>query len=139
MIIDQIKKDNVQAIKDKNSIARTIYGVVINKYMLQNIEKRKIGQELTDADMVAILQKTIKELSEETENYSKVGNLAQVEEINSQKAILEKYLPQMMSEDEIRQIINGLEDKTMPGIMKYFKANYAGKVDMQLVNKIARG
>lgn len=138
MIIDEIKKDNVQAIKDKNSIARTIYGVVINKYMLQNIEKRKIGQELTDADMVAILQKTIKELSEETENYSKVGNLAQVEEINSQKAILEKYLPQMMSEDEIRQIINGLEDKTMPGIMKYFKANYAGKVDMQLVNKIAR-
>ncbi len=139
MIIDQIKKDNVQAIKDKNSIARTIYGVVINKYMLQNIEKRKMGQELTDADMVAILQKTIKELSEETENYSKVGNLTQVEEINSQKAILEKYLPQMMSEDEIRQIINGLEDKTMPGIMKYFKANYAGKVDMQLVNKIARG
>lgn len=138
MIIDQIKKDNVQAIKDKNSIARTIYGVVINKYMLQNIEKRKMGQELTDADMVAILQKTIKELSEETENYSKVGNLTQVEEINSQKAILEKYLPQMMSEDEIRQVINGLEDKTMPGIMKYFKANYAGKVDMQLVNKIAR-
>lgn len=138
MIIDQIKKDNVQAIKDKNSIARTIYGVVINKYMLQNIEKRKMGQELTDADMVAILQKTIKELSEESENYSKVGNLAQVEEINSQKAILEKYLPQMMSEDEIRQVINGLEDKTMPGIMKYFKANYAGKVDMQLVNKIAR-
>lgn len=138
MIIDEIKKDNVQAIKDKNSIARTIYGVVINKYMLQNIEKRKMGQELTDADMVAILQKTIKELSEESENYSKVGNLTQVEEINSQKAILEKYLPQMMSEDEIRQIINGLEDKTMPGIMKYFKANYAGKVDMQLVNKIAR-
>lgn len=139
MIIDEIKKDNVQAIKDKNSIARTIYGVVINKYMLQNIEKRKMGQELTDADMVAILQKTIKELSEESENYSKVGNLTQVEEINSQKAILEKYLPQMMREDEIRQIINGLEDKTMPGIMKYFKANYAGKVDMQLVNKIARG
>lgn len=138
MIIDQIKKDNVQAIKDKNSIARTIYGVVINKYMLQNIEKRKMGQELTDADMVAILQKTIKELSEESGNYSKIGNLAQVEEINSQKTILEKYLPQMMSEDEIRQVINGLEDKTMPGIMKYFKANYAGKVDMQLVNKIAR-
>ena len=139
MIIDQIKKDNVQAIKDKNSIARTIYGVVINKYMLQNIEKRKMGQELTDADIVAILQNTIRDLTEETENYSTVGNLTQVEEINSQKAILEKYLPQMMSEDEIRQIINGLEDKTMPGIMKYFKANYAGKVDMQLVNKIARG
>ena len=139
MIIDEIKKDNVQAMKDKNTIARTIYGVVVNKYMLQNIEKRKTGGELTDADMVAILQKTIKELTEEAENYAKVGNTAQVEEINVQKTILEKYLPQMMSEDEIRNIIAGMEDKSMPSIMKHFKANYAGKVDMQLVNKIARG
>ena len=139
MIIDEIKKDNVQAMKDKNIIARTIYGVVVNKYMLQNIEKRKTGGELTDADMVAILQKTIKELTEEAENYAKVGNTAQVEEINAQKTILEKYLPQMMSEDEIRNIIAGMEDKSMPSIMKHFKANFAGKVDMQLVNKIARG
>ena len=139
MIIDEIKKDNVQAMKDKNTIARTIYGVVVNKYMLQSIEKRKTGGELTDADMVAILQKTIKELTEEAENYAKVGNAAQVEEINAQKTILEKYLPQMMSEDEIRNIIAGMEDKSMPSVMKHFKANYAGKVDMQLVNKIARG
>ena len=139
MIIDEIKKDNVQAMKDKNTIARTIYGVVVNKYMLANIEKRKTGGELTDADMVAILQKTIKELTEEAENYSKVGNAAQVEEINAQKSILEKYLPQMMSEDEIRSIIAAMEDKSMPSIMKHFKTNYAGKVDMQLVNKIARG
>lgn len=139
MIIDEIKKDNVQAMKDKNAIARTIYGVVVNKFMLQNIEKRKTGAEMTDADMVAILQKTIKELTEEAENYAKVSNTAQVEEINAQKVILEKYLPQMMSEDEIRNVIASLDDKSMPNIMKHFKANYAGKVDMQLVNKIARG
>lgn len=139
MIIDEIKKDNVQAMKDKNIVARTIYGVVINKFMLVNIEKRKTGGEMTDADMVAILQKTIKELTEEAENYAKVGNTAQVEEINNQKKILEVYLPQMMSEDEIRNIIANLEDKSMPSIMRHFKANFAGKVDMQLVNKIARG
>ena len=139
MIIDEIKKDNVQAMKDKNQVARTIYGVVVNKFMLQNIEKRKAGQEMTDADMVAILQKTIKELTEESENYAKVGNTAQVEEINTQKLILEKYLPKMMSEDEIRNVIASMEDKSIPSVMKYFKANYAGKVDMQLVNKIARG
>ena len=139
MIIDEIKKDNVQAMKDKNTVARTIYGVVINKFMLANIEKRKTGGEMTDADMVAILQKTIKELTEEAENYAKVGNISQVEEINNQKKILEVYLPQMMSEEEIRNVIAGLEDKSMPSIMKHFKANFAGKVDMQLVNKIARG
>ncbi len=139
MIIDEIKKDNIQAMKDKNTTARTIYGVVVNKHLLLSIEKRKAGSETTDADMIAILQKTIKELTEEAENYEKVGNHEQVKEINKQKDILTKYLPQMLSEDEIRAIIAKMEDKSMPSVMKYFKANYAGKVDMQLVNKIARG
>lgn len=139
MIIDEIKKDNVQAMKDKNTTARTIFGVVVNKHLLLSIEKRKAGSETTDADMVAILQKTIKELTEEAENYQKVGNTDQVKEINKQKDILTKYLPQMLSEAEIRDIIAKMEDKSMPSIMKHFKANYAGKVDMQLVNKIARG
>ncbi len=139
MIIDEMKKDNIQAMKDKNATARTIYGVVLNKHLLISIEKRKAGTDTTDADMVAILQKTIKELTEEAENYQKVGNISQVEEINKQKEILTKYLPQMLNEEEIKNIISTLDDKSMPSIMKHFKANYAGKVDMQLVNKIARG
>lgn len=139
MIIDEIKKDNIQAMKDKNTTARTIYGVVLNKHLLLSIEKRKQGVEANDADMVAILQKTIKELTEEAENYEKVGNMSQVKEICKQKDILTKYLPQMLSEEEIKNIIATLDDKSMPSIMKHFKANYAGKVDMQLVNKIARG
>ena len=139
MIIDEIKKDNIQAMKDKNTTARTIYGVVLNKHLLLSIEKRKAGSETNDADMVSILQKTIKELTEEAENYQKVGNADQVKEINKQKDILTKYLPQMLSEDEIHNIIANMEDKSMPSILKHFKANYAGKVDMQLVNKIARG
>lgn len=139
MIIDEIKKDNVQAIKDKNTTARTILGVINSKYLLLTIEKRKAGAEATDVDMVAILQKTIKELNEEAENYKKVGNITQVEEINAQKSIIEKYLPKMLSEEEIRNIIANMEDKSIPSVMKYFKAEYAGKVDMQLVNKIAKG
>ena len=138
MIIDEIKKDNVQAMKDKNTLARAIYGVVMNKVLLANIEAKKDGKELTDTDFIQILQKTIKELTEEKENYIKAGNTAEAENIEKQKEILSKYLPQMMSEDEIRNIIANMEDKSIPSVMKHFKANYAGKVDMSLVNKIAR-
>ena len=45
---------------------------------------------------------------------------------------------QQMYLDSFLKIAN-LEDKSMPSIMRHFKANFAGKVDMQLVNKIARG
>ena len=139
MIIDEIKKDNVQAMKDKNALARAIYGVVMNKVLLAQIELKQDGKELVDADVIQILQKTIKELTEEKENYIKAGNNAEAENIEAQKKIIEKYLPQMMSEDEIKAEINKLEDKSIPSIMKHFKANFAGKVDMSLVNKIAKG
>jgi len=129
----------VQAMKDKNTLARAIYGVVMNKVLLAQIEAKKDGKELVDADVVQILQKTIKELTEEKENYIKAGNNAEAENIEAQKKIIEKYLPQMMSEDEIKVEINKLEDKSIPSVMKHFKANFAGKVDMGLVNKIARG
>ena len=139
MLIDEIKKDNVQAMKDKNTLARAIYGVVMNKVLLANIEAKKDGKELVDADVVQILQKTINELTEERENYLKAGNSFEAENIERQKEILTKYLPQMLSEEEIKNIIANMEDKSIPSVMKHFKANYAGKVDMGLVNKIARG
>lgn len=138
MLIDEIKKANVQSIKSKDSTARAVYSVVINKYMLFEIKNREVNKEITDADIVAILQKSIKELTEEAENYDKVGNTEQKNVILKQKSILEQYLPKMLTEKEITEIISNLEDKTIPFVMKYFKANYDGKVDMGLVNKVAR-
>ncbi len=138
MIIDEIKKANMQAMKDRNVQARAIYGVVMNKAMLNKIEKKEKGLEQTDADLVQILQKTIKELDEEKENYIKAGNSEQAQNIEMQKNLISIYLPKMMSEDEIRSVIGALEDKSIPSIMKHFKANFNGKVDMGTVNKIAR-
>ena len=139
MIYDEIKKDNVLAMKEHNTLARAIYGVVMNKMLLTSIELKKDGKELTDVDSVQILQKTIKELDEEKENYLKAHNTTEADNIEVQKSIIAKYLPKMLSEDEIKDIISTLEDKSIPSVMKHFKANYAGKVDMSLVNKLARG
>ena len=123
MIIDEIKSANVQAMKDKDQRARGIYSVIMNKHLLASVESRTTGKELEDADMVRIIQKTIKELEEEKENYARVNNSEEVDNIEYQKSLLEKYLPQMLSEEEIKNIILTLEDKTVPSVMRHFKTN----------------
>lgn len=138
MIIEEIKKANLQAMRDKNANLRAIYGVVINKHLQATINARAAGKEVDDAEMIRILQKTIKELTEEAENYAKVGNTAQVNEINEQKEVLEKFLPQMMSEEEIKKVILSLEDRSIPFVMKYFKQNYDGKCEMRTVQNVLR-
>ena len=39
---------------------------------------------------------------------------------------------------KVKEIVDSLEDKSMPNIMKHFKLNYAGKCDMSIVSKIAK-
>ena len=39
MLIDDIKKASVEAMKARDSIAKGIYSIIVNKYMLLNIEK----------------------------------------------------------------------------------------------------
>ena len=138
MLIDEFKKAKMYALKEKNEDAKAIYSVLINKCMLALIDKREKGVEITDADYVQIVNKTLKELSDEKEAYAKAGNEAKVASISAQEEICKKYLPTMMSEEEIRNEISKLEDKSIPSVMKHFKLNYNGKCDMALVNKVLK-
>ena len=138
MIIEEIKQANIQAMKDKDQKARAIYSVLMNKHLMAQVDARTSGKEVEDADMVRIIQKTIKELEEERDNYAKVGNAEEVETIEYEKSLIEKYLPAMLSEDEIRKIIDTLEDKTVPSVMRHFKTNYNGKCDMKVVSNVLK-
>lgn len=138
MLYEKIKKANIEAMKEKDVVARSIYSVLLNKIMLENIKKREKGQEVDDADISNILQKTIKELSEEKENYIKVNNTNQVEIITKQIEIAQSYLPKMMTREEIANEINSLQDKTIPSVMKYFKMNFNGKCDMRTVQEVLK-
>lgn len=138
MLIDQIKKDSMQAMKERDQVKRGIYSIVIGKYSNLDIENRAKGKETNDADTLAIIQKTLKELDDEKAGHESLGRAEKVAEIEKQKETISVYLPKQLSESEIREIISRLEDKSMPSIMKHFKTNYAGQVDMSLVSRVAR-
>ncbi len=138
MIIDEIKKANMEAMKNHDSNLRAIYSVLMNKHMQATVESRTSGKEVNDEVMIRIIQKTIKELEEEKANYQKAGHSQEVENIEKQKNALTKYLPQMMSEAEIYAIIEKMEDKSIPTVMKYFKANYGAVCDMKLVQAVLK-
>lgn len=136
MLIDDIKKANLQALKEKNTNARSAYSAIVTRY--QNLLTSGQNKEVGDVDVIRLIQKYVKELDEEKEGYVKAGRSESAEAIELQKAALTPFLPQMLSEEEIKTIIASLEDKSIPAVMKHFKANYDGKCDMGLVSKLAR-
>lgn len=138
MIEEQIKKANIEAMKNKDSVARSFYSVLMNKILLEKIAKGDRNNPLDDATLSNIIQKVIKELNEEKENYKKVGNLEEVATLDRQLEIASIYLPKMLSREEIKGIILSLSDKSIPVVMKHFKANFNGRVDMRLVQEVLK-
>ena len=138
MRIEDFKKVKIDAMKAHDKDAVTALNAVINKLMLAGIEKKAVGEEMTDADVTQVLQKTINELTEEREGFVKAGRAETVASLDNQLATVKKYLPKMLTEEEIKQIILSLPDKTTPYVMKHFKAEYAGKVDMRLVGVVLK-
>ena len=139
MLLEQLKSDNITAMKNKDRTTRSALSVVLSKCQLRQVELKAQGKELVEEDVLMIIQKTLKELSDEKADYQKVNNQERVNDISLQEEALKKYLPKQLSKEEILEEINKLEDKSIPSIMKHFKMNFSGKVDMSLVNQIARG
>ncbi len=138
MTIDEFKKIKITAMKEKDKDAVDIYNIIISKLMLVNIEKKAQNAEMTEADCANVLKKVEKELIEERDGFVKAGRAETVASLDRQLEIVRKYLPKMLSEEEIKNIIMTLEDKQIGSVMRYFKTNYNGQVDMKLIGEVLK-
>ena len=138
MLFDTLKAEKIVAMKERNKEKSDTLGVVIAKAMLVKVEKRAKNEELTDADVIAVLQKSVKELEDERLGHEKLGRDEQVASLNRQIEIVKSYIPAMMSEEEIKNIILALPDKSIGAVMKTFKTEYAGKVEMKKVQDVLK-
>ena len=138
MLIDEIKKAKVDAMKRRDEAAKGILSLLSDRFLNQSIEAKVQGKTLGDVEMVAILMKVGKELEDEKAVYASNGALDRVANIDAQLAVVQTFLPKLLSEEEVRAEIVKLSDQSLPSIMKHFKANFSGKVDMGLVNKVAK-
>ncbi|MCD8209287.1 MAG: GatB/YqeY domain-containing protein [Coprobacillus sp.] len=138
MLLQDLQKANIQAMKDHDTDARSILSIVLSRANDIRRELDMKGEDIKDSDILSLIQKALKELSDEKEGYATQGNLERVEGISHQEEVISAYLPKQLSEEEIRMIIDSLTDKSIPSIMKHFKSEYAGSVDMSLVSSIAK-
>lgn len=138
MIIDRIKVAKIEAMKAKNEASKGILSLLADRYLLQAIEAKAQSKVIGDVEMISILMKVGKELEDEKATYINNGVPERAVPIDAQIAVVKSFLPTMMSEEDIRKEIATLADTSLPSIMKHFKANFVGKVDMSLVNTIAK-
>jgi len=137
MLVDKIKQDMITAWKAGETQKKETLSFLLSKIKNRAIELKV--EVLPDNEVLAIIQKMVKELNDEADSFCKADRHDKASEIMQQVAFVYNYLPEQLTEDEIRYIIHDQSLSGVSEIMKYFKTYYAGQVDMALVNKIARG
>jgi uncharacterized protein len=107
----------------------------------QKIEKKQ--EQLTDADVTAVIKKQIKQRQDSIDGFEKGGRMDLVEKEKAELVVLKAYLPEELSAAQIEEVVKatiaelGATTKTDMGkVMKAVQAKVAGRADNRLVSQL---
>lgn len=139
---NQIDNDLKLALKSGDkftlSVLRMLKSEIINESRKGSIHT------LTDDEVLKVIKKGVKTRKDSIEEYKKYGKLDTANELAKEVDILNKYLPQKMSEEEIIKIVNEVFEELKPSSMKDMGnlmkviSSKITNADMSLVSKIVK-
>lgn len=146
MLYDTIMTDIKEAMKshDKETLSTL-------RFLKSAIDLFKINNKMdrtespNDDAVIEVVSKQVKTHKESIEEFKKAGRNDLVENLLKEVQVLSKYLPEQLSEDEVRskidEVISSVKAssiKDMGKVMKELTPIFKGKADMKLVNTIVK-
>jgi hypothetical protein len=117
------------------------------RLLLAGIKQKEVDEriELTDADVLAILEKMIKQRRESIAQFEKAARQDLADKEKAEIEVLSAYLPQKMSDAEVQQAVAGAISesgasgiKDMGKVMALLKPRLAGRADMGAVSGLVK-
>jgi len=112
----------------------------------RDIEARGQGKEVSDADILALLQKMVKSRQESMDIYEKNGRPELAQQEREEIAIIQEFLPQQMSDDEVQAAIkaaiaetSAASVKDMGKVVGVLKGKYTGQMDFAKASAMVKG
>lgn len=136
-----IRDEYKKAILKKNEDRKRVLGNLIAQMKNKEIELRAKNKELSDDDVIALIQKTIKQDQEANQLFAQGGRDDLIKQNDVEIAILQAFLPKQLSESELDEAIKGIiaitgaqSIKDMGKVIGQMKTKYSGQVDMGVVS-----
>ncbi len=140
---DTIISDLTAAMKAKDADKLSVLRMVKANLMNRKIEK---GGELTDDEIIKALQSLVKQRRDSVEQYENAGRMELAEKEKAEISVIEAYLPQAATADEVNAAVaaaiaetGAASIKDMGAVMKATQALLAGKsVDGKMVSEAVK-
>lgn len=145
-IKDQIMADLKQAMKNKDQDRLRVLRSLKSKLLEREINERKEGEAtLSDEQTIEELMKAAKQRKESIEQFEEGNREDLAESEKKELEVIQSYLPEMLSEDEVRDIARekieelGAEDMSDMGqVMGVLMQELKGKAEGSLVSKVVK-
>lgn len=131
--------DLVAAMKSQDKETLSVLRMVKGAIQLEEINKKS---ELSDEDFIGVVSKQIKTRKESIAEFEKAGRTDLVEQTKKEIEILNKYMPEQLSEEEVLKVIdeafntvNPKAQSDMGKLMGFVTPKLKGKADMGFVSK----
>jgi hypothetical protein len=141
-MLDQLQEELKIALKAGEKAKMMGLRNIIGKIKAAQIDK---GETLTDEESSKILKTAAKQLKESIDQYQKGGRDDLAEKEAFELTLLEKYLPEQLSEEQIRQTVKNIVKNTGAGsmqdmgkVMGATMQELAGSADGKIVQKIVQ-
>ena len=136
---NKLLNDLVAAMKNQDKETLSVLRMVKGAIQLEEIN---VKHELTDDEFIGVVSKQIKTRKESIVEFEKAGRTDLVEQTQKEVDILNKYMPEQLSEEEVLKIIdeafnaiNPTAQSDMGKLMGYVNPKLKGKADMGFVSK----
>ncbi len=137
MLQQQIKEQLKKSMKAHNTIKTTVLKSLLSGFTNELVaQKRKPSEEISDDDAMVVIKRAVKQRKDSIEQFRNGNREDLVEAEEQELAILEEYLPEMMSKEEILKIAEAkkqemaIEDKSKIGmLMGALMKELGGKAD----------
>lgn len=142
LLKEKINSDLKEALKAGNAEKRDTLRFIVSAIKNAEIEKIKKEEGLNDEEVIEVVSRQIKQRKDSVEQYEKGNRLDLAEKENKEIEILLKYLPEQLSEEEIRKEVKktilqiGASSANFGKIMGEAMRNLKGKADGNAVKKI---
>ena len=145
-IFENVNKALTNSLKSKQSDRVLTLRAIVSAKKDKEIEKRtQDKKEVTDEDMISILNKMLKQRKESVEMYLKASRQDLVDKENSEIKIIEEFLPNQLNSEEVEKAcVEAISEsgasslKDMGKVMQTLKMNYLGTMDFSLAGKILK-
>lgn len=140
----QLNNDLKQALLSGDKGLVSVLRGLKSAILYEEVSKNKREEGLSDEETIAVLQKEAKKRQESADMYQQGGDEERAKQELSEKAVIDAYLPEMLSEEEVRQMINdiageGSIDKTEMGkVIGQVKQKSGGRADGALIAKLVK-